>query len=125
MFDIGFTEIFVIAVIALLVLGPERLPRAARFAGLWVRRARAQWYSVKTEFERELADEELKRSLLDARDDLREAGRSLNEGGAALRREIETMDPDRAAADPAPSEPAGDPPAPTDTPPSDDPAPRA
>ncbi|MFD0320390.1 Sec-independent protein translocase protein TatB [Lysobacter gummosus] len=41
MFDIGFSEVFVIAIVALIVLGPERLPKAARFAGLWVRRARA------------------------------------------------------------------------------------
>ena len=67
MFDIGFTELLLIAVVALVVLGPERLPKAARFAGLWVRRARAQWYSVKSELERELAAEELKRSLHDAR----------------------------------------------------------
>ena len=55
MFDIGFSEMLVIAVVALVVLGPERLPKAARFAGLWVRRARAQWNSVKDELERELA----------------------------------------------------------------------
>ncbi|MBB1059943.1 Sec-independent protein translocase protein TatB [Marilutibacter spongiae] len=90
MFDIGFSEIFVIAVVALLVLGPERLPRAAKFAGLWVRRARAQWYSVKSEFERELADDELKRSLLDARDNLRDAGDALREGSEALRRDLES-----------------------------------
>ncbi|GAB3338525.1 Sec-independent protein translocase protein TatB [Marilutibacter aestuarii] len=90
MFDIGFSEIFVIAVVALLVLGPERLPKAAKFAGLWVRRARAQWYSVKSEFERELADDELKRSLLDARDNLRDAGDALREGSEALRRDLES-----------------------------------
>jgi len=54
MFDVGFSELLVIAVVALLVLGPERLPKAARFAGLWVRRARAHWYAVKSEFEQEL-----------------------------------------------------------------------
>ena len=63
MFDIGFSEVLIIAVVALLVLGPERLPKAARFAGLWVRRARAQWYSVKAEFEREIAQEELMRQV--------------------------------------------------------------
>ena len=63
MFDIGFSELFLVAIVALLVLGPERLPKAARFAGLWVRRARAQWYSVKSELESELADDELRRSL--------------------------------------------------------------
>ena len=63
MFDLGFGELLLIALVALVVLGPERLPKAARFAGLWVRRARAQWYSVRSELERELAAEELKRNL--------------------------------------------------------------
>ena len=63
MFDLGFSELLLIAMVALVVLGPERLPKAARFAGLWARRARAQWYSVKSELERELAAEELKRNL--------------------------------------------------------------
>ena len=63
MFDLGFGELLLTAVVALLVLGPERLPRAARVAGLWMRRARASWYSVRAQFERELADDELKRSL--------------------------------------------------------------
>ncbi|WP_083489836.1 Sec-independent protein translocase protein TatB [Stenotrophomonas ginsengisoli] len=67
MFDVGFSEILLIAVVALLVLGPERLPKAARFTGLWVRRARSQWDSVKTEFEREIAAEDLKRSIDSAR----------------------------------------------------------
>lgn len=73
MFDIGFSELLVIAVVALLVLGPERLPKAARFAGLWVRKARAQWYSVKSEFEREMASDELKRSVGNPLGDLRSA----------------------------------------------------
>lgn len=84
MFDIGFSEIFVIAVVALLVLGPERLPKAARFAGLWVRRARAQWYSVKAELETELADEELRRSLRQAQEQLRAAEAAMREQAASL-----------------------------------------
>lgn len=63
MFDVGFNEILIIAVVALLVLGPERLPKAARLTGLWVRKARTQWLSVKAELERELAVEELQRNL--------------------------------------------------------------
>lgn len=89
MFDIGFGEIFLIAVVALLVLGPERLPKAARFAGLWVRRARAQWYSVKAEFENELANDDLKRSLKQTRADLMEARDSIMQGGAALKQQVE------------------------------------
>jgi len=63
MFDIGMGEIGLIAVVALLVLGPERLPGAARTAGALLRRARASWHNVQQEIERELAAEELKRNL--------------------------------------------------------------
>ena len=89
MFDIGASEIFLIALVALLVLGPERLPKAARFVGLWVRRARAQWYSVKAELENELADEELRRSLHQTQADLREARDALVQGGADLERQLQ------------------------------------
>ncbi len=67
MFDFSFGEMLVVALVALVVLGPERLPKAARFAGLWVRKARAQWHAVKNELEQELANEDLRRSLDDAR----------------------------------------------------------
>ena len=90
MFDVGFSELLVIAVVALLVLGPERLPKAARFAGLWVRRARAQWNSVKAEFERDLADDELRRTLRETQESLRDAQASLREAGSSLRRDFET-----------------------------------
>lgn len=88
MFDIGFSELFLIAVVALLVLGPERLPKAARFAGLWMRRARAQWYTVKSELEHELAAEELKRSLRETQDELRNAHTQFQREGAALHEEV-------------------------------------
>jgi sec-independent protein translocase protein TatB len=90
MFDVGFSELLVIAVVALLVLGPERLPKAARFAGLWVRRARSQWNSVKAEFERDLADDELRRTLRDTQASLRDARESLRDAGSSLRRDFES-----------------------------------
>lgn len=80
MFDIGFSELLLIAIVALVVLGPERLPKAARFAGLWVRRARAQWDSVKQELERELEADELKRNLQNVQASLREAESQLRQG---------------------------------------------
>ena len=72
MFEVGFSEMLVIAFVALVVLGPEKLPKAARFAGLWIRRARAQWYSVKAELEREIAAEQLKSELKSGFDDLKQ-----------------------------------------------------
>ena len=63
MFDVSLIELAVIALVALLVLGPEKLPRAARTVGLYVRKARQSWYSVRADIERELAADELKRSI--------------------------------------------------------------
>ena len=63
MFDIGFWELVIIGVVALLVIGPERLPKLARVAGLWVGRARRTLSSVKAEIDRELKAEELKQIL--------------------------------------------------------------
>ena len=91
MFDIGFSELFLTAIVALVVLGPERLPKAARFAGLWVRRARAQWYSVKSELERELASEELQRTMRDTRQAVTDIGADMRAAQAEARREFETM----------------------------------
>lgn len=89
MFDVGFSELLVIAVVALLVLGPERLPKAARFAGLWMRRARAHWNSVKSEFEREIANEDLKRTLHETQASLRDAQASLRDAGSHVQRELQ------------------------------------
>jgi len=63
MFEVGFWELVLIAVVALLVVGPERLPGLARTAGLWMGRIRRLAQSVKQDISRELAAEELQRTL--------------------------------------------------------------
>lgn len=63
MFEIGFWELVVIGVVALIVVGPEQLPGLARKAGLWVGKARRMVAEVKAEVDRELHLEELKQSL--------------------------------------------------------------
>lgn len=63
MFDIGFWELFLIAVIALTVVGPERLPKLVRVTGLWIGRATASFQSIRNEISRELRAEELKQAL--------------------------------------------------------------
>jgi len=65
MFEVGISELALIGVIALIVLGPERLPKAARMAGALLRRLRGSWSSLRIELEREVAADELKRSLRD------------------------------------------------------------
>lgn len=81
MFDFGFWEIALIMVVALLVLGPERLPRAARTAGLWVGRARQMLATVKADIDRELRAEELKEMAKQQTQipEIQELGREVNE----------------------------------------------
>ena len=65
MFDIGFWELTTIAVIALVVIGPDKLPGVARTAGKWVGRARRFVTDVKTDIDRELKQEELRKAIAD------------------------------------------------------------
>lgn len=63
MFDIGFGELLVCAIVALLVLGPERLPGAVRTVGRWVGRARHTVNQFTDQIDREIRAEELKRRI--------------------------------------------------------------
>lgn len=63
MFDIGFWELILIAVVGLLVLGPERLPLAIRNVSRWMGAARRMANSVKDELEQELKIQELQDNL--------------------------------------------------------------
>ncbi|WP_417567344.1 Sec-independent protein translocase protein TatB [Marinobacter sp.] len=68
MFDIGFLELLICGVIALLVLGPERLPTAARAAGRWVSGARRMVSQFTSELDRQLKADELREELRKAGD---------------------------------------------------------
>ena len=63
MFDVGFFELVMIAVVALLVVGPERLPKLARTAGMWLGRGRRFINSVKQDIDREIKADELRQIL--------------------------------------------------------------
>lgn len=63
MFDIGFWELTLIGIVALLVIGPERLPKVARTVGLWVGRMRGFVMSVKADIDKEMRAEDLKRIM--------------------------------------------------------------
>ncbi len=73
MFDVGFTELLLLAVIGLLVLGPERLPRVARTLGGLTRKARSSWLNLKRSIDAEINAEEFKKPLKKMRDDVRAA----------------------------------------------------
>jgi len=63
MFGISFSELLLIGFVALLVLGPERLPGAARTAGLWIGRLKRSFSAIRTEVERELGADDIRRQL--------------------------------------------------------------
>ena len=73
MIDLSVGKLLLLGVIALLVLGPEKLPGAARTAGALLRRARRGWDSVRAEVTRELEAEELRAKLKEAQDATRAA----------------------------------------------------
>src|SRR5574343_1058810 len=63
MFDVGFSELMMVGLIALLVIGPERLPKAARIAGYWIGKTRSTIANVKAEIKQELHAEEMRQLL--------------------------------------------------------------
>ncbi|WP_049621583.1 Sec-independent protein translocase protein TatB [Frateuria defendens] len=126
MIEISFGKLVLLALIALIVLGPEKLPGAARTAGALLRRLRTSWDSVRAEVERELEVEELKRTAREAAAKAEAAQAQLDAGvrrvqGTAgdLTAKVSAPVPDPtappAAAPAAPAVPA--PPAPPEEPP--------
>ena len=63
MFNIHSTELILVAIVALIVIGPEKLPAAIRTASLWIGRFRRSFYRVKADIERELNTDEIRRQL--------------------------------------------------------------
>lgn len=66
----SFGELFIIGVIALIVLGPERLPKAVRTVGLWVGKAKQSFNSIKTEIDRELKIQEIQQQIEQQKQDI-------------------------------------------------------
>ncbi len=65
MFDIGFSELLIVFIVGLLILGPERLPHAAKTAGLWIRKIKRSIGSVQREINEQLDQEELQQKILE------------------------------------------------------------
>lgn len=98
MFDVGFTELFLLAIIGLLVLGPERLPGVARTIGGFVRKARMSWISLRNTIESEMSEADLSKPIKKTSEELRQIGRELSEK-TAIRPEKKKPTP--------PTEPSG------------------
>jgi sec-independent protein translocase protein TatB len=63
MFDVSFSELVLILIVGLLVFGPEKLPEVVRTASLWIGKIRRTFNNIRTEIEREVGVDELKRDL--------------------------------------------------------------
>ena len=98
MFDIGFSELMLIAVIALVVIGPERLPRVARTLGHLAGRLRRYVDDVKSDINREIELDELRKM----RDSMQQAASSfessVNDGIAKASAEVSKVETDLNAA---------------------------
>jgi sec-independent protein translocase protein TatB len=91
MFDIGFLEIAVILILALLVLGPERLPKAARSVGYWFGKARRYVEGMKSQVEAEFDGAELKRALHNQEVQIRELQSKLQNTDADIKSEYNNL----------------------------------
>jgi sec-independent protein translocase protein TatB len=95
MFDIGFSELMVIGVVALLVIGPEKLPRVARTVGHLLGRAQRYVNDVKSDINREIQLDELKKLQTQVTDSARAIEESVRKEYDAARQTVEA--PARAA----------------------------
>jgi sec-independent protein translocase protein TatB len=93
MFDVGFAELFLLALIGLLVLGPERLPKAARTLGGMVRKARASWFALRRSIESELAAADMVEPVKSVGKDLEEISRRIGEIHAPPADSTDTKEP--------------------------------
>ncbi len=90
MFDIGFSELMVIGIVALLVIGPERLPKVARTLGHLLGRAQRYVNDVKTDINREIQLDELKKLQSQVTDSARELETSVRKEFDSARDAVET-----------------------------------
>lgn len=98
MFDSGFSEIMLIMIVALIVVGPERLPGLARKAGYWVGKFRRYVSTVRSEIERELNADELRSMLTKQEDEIRELRDMLHDTRSQIRHEVDDINREVSAA---------------------------
>lgn len=104
MFDIGFWEMLVVGVVALVVIGPERLPAVARTLGRWTAKARQFIANTRADLEREFDSEEIRKLLDDKQGEINELRSMLNETRASFEKAkdeyvVRALDNDKTSED--------------------------
>jgi sec-independent protein translocase protein TatB len=90
MFDVGFSEMLVIAIVALVVIGPERLPKVARTAGLLFGRLQRYVATVKSDISREMEMSELNKVKTEFQQAASDIKQSVNEQTRAIETEVQS-----------------------------------
>lgn len=106
MFDIGFSELMVIAIVALIVIGPERLPKVARTLGHLFGRMQRYVNDVKADISREMELEELRKLQASVQDAAYSIQQSISREISETETELKKLEQEQAAAAPLPVEPA-------------------
>ena len=101
MFDIGFAELVIIAVVSLLVIGPERLPGAIRTVSLWLGRFKRSFNEIRQEIEQELHNDAVLK-------DLKQASEQVKTDAEAVRRNLAEAANPLADLNPSDERPAVD-----------------
>ena len=108
MFDIGFSEMMVIAVVALIVIGPERLPRVARAAGHLFGRMQRYVNDVKSDISREMALDDLRKLQASMQDAAQSIEQSVTQEVRSAETEMNKISSDAQAALNEADKPAGE-----------------
>ena len=95
MFDVGFWELALIALVALIVIGPERLPKVARTLGGLARKARSSWMNLKRSIDAEMRAEELKKPMKHFEKEIRSTMDQVKSGVDTVRK-FDPLKPDSA-----------------------------
>lgn len=101
MFDISFQEITLVAIIALIIIGPEKLPALARTVGVWVGKARRMAASVKADIDRELQTDELRKMLTEQKAEMEELRHIIDENRTGIEADLNKINTDLAQSDSA------------------------
>ncbi|MGM0982897.1 MAG: Sec-independent protein translocase protein TatB [Pseudomonadota bacterium] len=110
MFDMGFLELMLIGVVGLLVLGPERLPKAARTLGLWIGKIKRTVSGMQREISSQLEAEELRQKLDEQQKKLDEGVKQVKRGVEGIAEEDSVKRPSTSADEGAGETPSANPP---------------
>ncbi|NND67456.1 MAG: twin-arginine translocase subunit TatB [Halioglobus sp.] len=109
MFDIGFAELVIIGIVALLVIGPERLPSAVRTASLWINRIRRGFNEIKAEVQQELHNDSVMQELKKTGEQLKDDTQAIAEDVRASAEKLAEPVADLTeTTDPVPEKKAGE-----------------